>query len=136
MRWLYSRTSIPVWWIGTIGILMTLVLYSGCAGSRNQWADSPLPGYDTVDSTEVTYTWTPPTSGSLVHHYLVQATTGQEWIAPRAKKRITVPAASPHRVRVRGVDHQGTAGPWSMYSDSWPGRSERDTLERRDEWQR
>lgn len=127
MKWLMSGRCIPVLWIATIGILLTLAM-AGCASPRRTSQYLP-PLQHAVDSTSVTYTWTPPVDGTLVSYYLLECTTGQQWIASRAKLRITVPADTPHRVKVRGTDEHGVTGPWSAYSEEWPGRSERDTLE-------
>jgi len=120
-------------WI--LGMALSATL-TGCAGTGNRWVDSEwlVPTTTSVDSTQCTYTWTPPTTGTPVTHYLLQSTTGQEWIAPRAKLRITVPADMPHRVRVQGVDADSIAGPWSAYSATWPGRAD-DLSDRRDDYE-
>ena len=111
-------------------ILCTLIILGGCATSPGTWWDQEWePLHVQVDSTQVTYQWTPPTSGSTVVYYDMETTLGQHFTATRAKKRITVPADSPHRVRVRGVDAHGVTGPWSVYSNTWPGISEADTLD-------
>lgn len=67
----------------------------------------------------VAYIWTPPTTGSAVHHYeLQQSADGSAWI-DRAEKptspSVTISAAVgvPIQIRVRGVDSLGRSGLWS-----------------------
>jgi hypothetical protein len=108
---------------------MTLAM-GGCATPRDMWWDSQWEPISTaVDSTTVTYYWDPPTTGTPVEWYLLESTNGQEWTTPRAKLRITVPADTPHRVRVLGVDADGNAGPWSEYSREYPGIAGSDTVD-------
>lgn len=70
-----------------------------------------------------TYSWTPPTTGSPVHHYEVQTSTdaGVTWStrgAPTtASMALTLNVGSTYLVRVRAVDAQNRPGPWSASSD-------------------
>ena len=114
--------------------LIGLILLGGCATATDtRW--KPLPVATEVDSTTVTYYWDTPTTGTPVEYYLLESSSGQEWTASRAKRRITVPADTPHRVRVRGVDADSITGTWSVWSDEWPTRAD-DLPDRREEWQR
>jgi hypothetical protein len=70
----------------------------------------------------VHYTWTPPTTGSAVHHYLVQhSLNGGAWVQVAS---VTAPAydlaesnLDSHSIRVCGVDKVDRQGPWSTPSD-------------------
>jgi hypothetical protein len=67
----------------------------------------------------VTYTWTAPTTGSAVHHYIVQTSANlTAWTtltAQPATPVITIPAAVGVNIQIRvaGVDAQGRQGLWS-----------------------
>lgn len=74
---------------------------------------------------EVTYTWTAPTSGSAVDHYVVQhsvnggpfvtvndAVSGNTFV-------LTASYEDEHVVRVAGVDSSGRQGPYSVPSDPY-----------------
>lgn len=71
----------------------------------------------------VTWTWTPPTTGSVVHHYVVQTTNnGSTWTTITAQPTtasITLPCqvGTNIQIRVAGVDAQGRQGVWSEMAD-------------------
>jgi hypothetical protein len=76
-------------------------------------------------SVSTTYTWTAPTTGSVVHHYDVQqSVNGTTW-TDRVEKPttaslvITAAVGVPIQIRVRGVDALSRAGVWSDPSDAW-----------------
>jgi hypothetical protein len=79
----------------------------------------PLAASAQTTSIPLTYTWTPPTTGSAVHHYVVQtSTTATSWTTLTAQPTtpvITIPAAVGVNIQVRvaGVDAQGRQGLWS-----------------------
>lgn len=74
---------------------------------------------------EVTYTWTAPTSGSPVHHYVVQhSVNGQPYVTidddlAGTSLAITLSYEDEHVVRVAAVDSQGRQGPYSVPSDPY-----------------
>lgn len=72
----------------------------------------------------VTYTWTAPTTGTPVHHYVVQTSSnGTTWttltgVEPTARTvTVAAPVGVPIQVRVAGVDAQNRQGSWSIGSD-------------------
>ena len=74
---------------------------------------------------EVTYTWTAPTSGSAVDHYVVQhSVNGAPFVTINASVTgntylLTASYEDEHSIRVAGVDSQGRQGPWSVASDPY-----------------
>ncbi len=70
-----------------------------------------------------TYSWTAPTTGSPVHHYEVQRSSdnGTSWTSVTTTTTASVVLAlnvgTTYLVRVRALDAQGRAGPWSASSD-------------------
>lgn len=73
---------------------------------------------------DVSYTWTAPTSGSPVHHYVVQhSVNGGSWtqIDTASSNSYTLSArmGESHRIRVAGVDAQDRQGPYSQASDAY-----------------
>ena len=84
------------------------------------------------DSVEVVYSWTPPTTGSPVHHYVCQWDHGQTDYTTRNKHRFTIPVITRTRLRVAGVDSLDRQGPWSEWSEFYPERDHTD-YERREE---
>lgn len=79
----------------------------------------------TAQTTNVTYTWTAPTTGSPVVSYEVERSTdnGSTWTlyttttSPSAA--VAAPALQTIIVRVRGADSLGRKGPWSVNSDPY-----------------
>jgi len=72
----------------------------------------------------VTYNWTAPTTGSAVHHYVVQKSeAGGSWSqVGTATTTAFVLAATTGiavQIRVAGVDSQSRQGPWSAASDAY-----------------
>jgi len=71
----------------------------------------------------VTWTWTPPATGSAVHHYVVQTTSnGTTWTTITAQPTstsLTLPCqvGVNIQIRVAGVDAQGRQGIWSEMAD-------------------
>jgi len=71
------------------------------------------------DGGVVTATWSRPTEGSPVVVYQIEIEAAATW--PDTTFRIPVPvAADSLRGRVRGVDAQGRAGPWSVWCGWYP----------------
>lgn len=74
-------------------------------------------------SLNVTYTWSAPTTGSAVHHYVVQTSSnGTTWTTIAAQPTspsvtIAAPVGVTILVRVAGVDAQGRQGVYSEASD-------------------
>jgi len=79
----------------------------------------PMTASAQTTSIPATYTWSAPTTGSAVHHYVVQtSTTVTSWTTLTAQPTtpvITIPAAVGVNIQVRvaGVDAQGRQGLWS-----------------------
>ena len=73
----------------------------------------------------VTYTWTAPTTGSTVDHYVVQhSADGGAWttVSDNLHAITYVLAAAydvEHSIRVAGVDALGRQGPWSLSSEPY-----------------
>jgi hypothetical protein len=74
-------------------------------------------------SLNVTYTWSAPTTGSVVHHYVVQTSSnGTTWTTITAQPTspsatVAAPVGVQLLVRVAGVDAQGRQGVFSDPSD-------------------
>ena len=74
-------------------------------------------------SLPVTYTWSAPTTGSVVHHYVVQTSSnGTTWTTLTAQPltptvTVQAPVGVQLLVRVAGVDSQGRQGIYSDPSD-------------------
>jgi hypothetical protein len=67
------------------------------------------------------YTWTAPTTGSPVNHYIVQhAIGGGAWVQVASVTTLTYDLAATvlesHQIRVAGVDASSRQGPWSAAS--------------------
>lgn len=72
----------------------------------------------------VSYTWTAPTTGTAVHHYVVEAKVGTgnfTQVGTTATNSYTLTAAVglAHQIRVAGVDAQDRQGPFSVASDAY-----------------
>ena len=73
----------------------------------------------------VTYTWTAPTTGSTVDHYVIQhSADGGTWTTVDSNVTtntyvLTAEYDVEHTVRVAGVDAQGRQGPWSVSSEPY-----------------
>jgi len=73
----------------------------------------------------VTYTWTAPTTGSTVHHYVVQhSADGAAWTTVSDNLQATTYILTAaydveHSIRVAGVDALGRQGPWSVSSEPY-----------------
>jgi len=72
----------------------------------------------------VSYTWTAPTTGSPVHHYVVEAKYGTAnftQVGTTTTNSYTLAAAVgvAHQIRVAGVDAQDRQGPYSAASDAY-----------------
>lgn len=74
-------------------------------------------------SLNLTWNWSAPTTGSAVHHYVVQsssnATTWTTLTTQPTTNSVTLscPVGVNIQIRVAGVDAQGRQGPWSEASD-------------------
>ena len=72
----------------------------------------------------VAYSWSAPTSGSTVDHYIVeQSIDGGTWtqVATVATNSYTLTASvgNSHQIRVAGVDASSRQGPYSVASDPY-----------------
>lgn len=72
----------------------------------------------------VHYSWTAPTTGSAVHHYIVQHRIGDgAWIQVASVTTLTYDLAATnldaHQIRVAGVDALDRQGLWSEPSESY-----------------
>lgn len=71
----------------------------------------------------VTYTWTAPTTGSAVDHYIVQhSENGEAFVTIDSNVAtesfiLVADYEISHSIRVSGVDSQNRQGPWSLPSD-------------------
>lgn len=77
-----------------------------------------------AQTVQVDYTWTAPTSGSTVDHYVIQhSVNGGAWtqVATSSSNTYTLTATvgEAHRLRVAGVDSQDRMGTYSSPSDSY-----------------
>jgi hypothetical protein len=73
---------------------------------------------------DVNYSWTAPTTGSPVDHYVIQHSINDgSWtqIATSASNSYTLTATvgDSHRIRVAGVDAQSRQGGFSVASDAY-----------------
>ena len=73
-------------------------------------------------ATQLSYTWTAPTTGSAVDHYVVQhRINGGDWVqvATTSTNSYTLTATydQAHEIRVAGVDAEDRQGPFSVASD-------------------
>jgi hypothetical protein len=72
----------------------------------------------------VSYTWTAPTSGSAVDHYVVEVKVDsgnftQVGTTSTNSYTLTAAVGHAHQIRVAGVDAQDRQGPFSVASDSY-----------------
>jgi len=82
------------------------------------------PAVSAQTTQDVTFTWTPPTSGAAVDHYVVeQSVDDGPWvqIATVASNSFTLAATleHSHQIRVAGVDALDRQGPFSEASDPY-----------------
>ena len=73
---------------------------------------------------QVNYSWTAPTTGTPVDHYVVQhSIDGGQWteIGTTDENSFTLSATmgQSHQIRVAGVDAQDRQGPYSVASDPY-----------------
>jgi len=73
---------------------------------------------------QVNYSWTAPTTGTAVDHYVIQhSVNGGPWsqIATSASNSYTLTASEgdSHQIRVAGVDAQDRQGVYSVSSDPY-----------------
>lgn len=73
----------------------------------------------------VNYTWTAPTTGTAVDHYVVEhSEDGGDWVVVEGNQttnsyQLVAEYNVEHRIRVAGVDTQGRQGTWSVPSDPY-----------------
>lgn len=76
-------------------------------------------------SVEVTASWTAPTEGSPVHHYVLQlsidggAYSTVATVTGGTSQTLDLEIGHIYRARVAGVDSQDRQGPWSQESDAY-----------------
>jgi|GEM_PF-1824614 len=73
---------------------------------------------------QVNYTWSAPSTGSPVDHYVVQhSVDGGGWTQVASVSTnsysLTASVGQSHRIRVAGVDDQDRQGPYSVASDPY-----------------
>jgi len=74
---------------------------------------------------EVTYSWTAPSTGSAVDHYVLQhSVNGAPFVTIDANVSnntyiLTASYEDEHSIRVAGVDSAGRQGPWSLPADPY-----------------
>lgn len=85
-----------------------------------------LPAASSLAQTEipVNYTWTAPTTGSPVDHYIVEhSVNGGQWtqVASTNENSYTLTATTgqSHQVRVAAVDAEDRQGAYSLSSDPY-----------------
>jgi hypothetical protein len=77
-----------------------------------------------AQTVEVTASWTPPSEGSPVHHYVLQLSTNGGPYATVGSTTTTtyvmeLEVGQTYRARVAGVDAEGRMGPYSEESDPY-----------------
>ncbi len=82
------------------------------------------PASAQTTTVNVSYSWTAPTTGSAVDHYVVeQSIDGGNWaqIATASTNSYTLAAtvSHAHQIRVAAVDASDRQGPYSVASDSY-----------------
>jgi hypothetical protein len=73
---------------------------------------------------DVNYTWSAPTTGTPVDHYVVQhSVDGGQWIQIGTTNdntfTLSAEVGQSHQIRVAGVDAQDRQGPFSVASDPY-----------------
>jgi hypothetical protein len=97
-----------------------LVLTAACAAILLLATGGAALAQEAVD-----YTWTAPTTGSPVDHYVVQhSQDGGTWVTidenvPSNSYTLTAAYDVEHSIRVAGVDAEGRQGPWSVASEPY-----------------
>ncbi len=96
-----------------IPCLMCLMAFSLTAGSAQAQTEMA-----------VSYTWTAPTTGTAVDHYVVQhSVDGGTWsqVSTVSTNNYTLTATigNSHQIRVAGVDASDRQGPYSVASDPY-----------------
>jgi hypothetical protein len=77
-----------------------------------------------AQTVQVTASWTAPTTGSPVHHYVVQLSTNggayqSAGTSTTTSISLTLAIGSTYTVRVAGVDAQSRQGVYSLPSDAY-----------------
>lgn len=94
--------------------LLCLIGFSMAAASAQAQTEVP-----------VAYTWTAPTTGTAVDHYVVEHSTdgGSSWtqVGTTSANSYTLTATigDSHQIRVAGVDASSRQGPFSLPSDPY-----------------
>jgi len=78
----------------------------------------------TAQPVDVTASWTAPSTGSPVQHYVAQISTNGGPFLPAGTSETTsidlaLEVGATYTVRVAGVDDQGRQGPYSVASDPY-----------------
>lgn len=92
----------------TIAVMLAVVLPAATAHAQTE-----MP---------VSYTWTAPTTGTAVDHYVVEhSIDGGTWVQVASVSTnsytLTASVGNSHRIRVAGVDASDRQGPYSLPSD-------------------
>ena len=101
--------------------LVLAVVVLGLAGAVFVRAHAPA---DKMAAPSVTFTWTAPTTGSAVDHYLAEVKINDLEVmefGPLAQEQVTVQVAygNKYQVRVAAVDAKGIQGPMSIWSEPY-----------------
>lgn len=77
-----------------------------------------------AQNVQVTASWTAPSTGSPVHHYVVQVSANGGAYLPAGTSTttslvLTLPIGATYTVRVAGIDAQDRQGPYSSPSDPY-----------------
>ena len=80
--------------------------------------------FDSQAAPDTEFTWTPPTTGTPVHHYVVEVVINEretEVYDPVSSESIMLPVTygNKYRVRVAAVDAVDVQGPFSLWSQPY-----------------
>jgi hypothetical protein len=106
------------------GIILLITTMTGCPRTDKPGIEDNT---EAVVSMTVTCSWTPPTKGPPVHHYIleVEDTAGVKFYfyttTSKSKIKFTIDR-SRVRARVAGIDADDHQGPYSEWSRWWPVR--------------
>ncbi len=80
--------------------------------------------FNSQSAPDVEFTWTAPTTGSAVHHYVVEVLTNERDTqlfdsVPSESLMLPVIYGNKYRLRVAAVDAAGVQGPQSIWSQPY-----------------
>jgi len=117
----YKSTKLVPSAFGPRRLVLPAILIVGLLGAAFVRASVT---HDKMDAPLVKFTWTAPTTGSPVAHYLAEVEVNERDVlvfGPLNLAEVTVPVAygNKYRVRVAAVDAQGIQGPMSVWSEPY-----------------